>query len=210
MLLQSSRSKNKFLLGLGTFLLAIAIVGIHAATSYALPYGSNAFGRCQYSTCGISLSSSTTITANIAPGSSTTCTVASDTVSVSTSNSSGYTLLLSDADSTNTLTGSNGGTINPSSGSSSSPATLLANTWGYRVDGTYSFGNGPTSAVANSSIPIVNFAGVPASNSPVVLSTYPTAAKPAVATTVWYGICSNTGIPAGTYTDTITYTALAN
>jgi hypothetical protein len=31
-----------------------------------------------------------------------------------------------------------------------------------------------------------------------------------VPTTVWYGVCADSSVPAGSYTTTITYTAVTN
>lgn len=177
-------------------------------TATATNYGSGAYGACQYQSCSISLSSSGTVNLPITPGGGTTCTAASDTAIVSTGSSTGYTLQLSTSDATNTLTdGTN--TIPAVSGTQASPAALSANTWGYRVDGVGGFGAGPTSGGVNTGVPSELFASVPVLASP---STIANTSAPATSeeTDVWYGMCANAATQAGTYSDTVTYTAMVN
>lgn len=152
--------------------------------------------------------SSGTVTANVIPTGAGAQTIASDTITVSTNDSSGYTLQLEDSNATTTLTaGSN--TIAASSGTQASPVAQTANTWGYRVDGAGGFGAGPTSSRSSGTITATTFAGVPASGSPNTLKTTATTASNDT-TTVWYGVTANTSQPTGTYSDSVTYTATAN
>jgi len=150
-----------------------------------------------------------TVTANVTPTGAGAQTIASDTLTVSTNNTLGYTLQIADSDATTTLTsGSN--TIAASSGSQGTPVVQSANTWGYRVDGVGGFGAGPTSGQSSAAISgTIKFAGMPANSSPNTIKTTATTASNDT-TTVWYGVAANTSQPTGTYSDTITYTATAN
>jgi len=150
-----------------------------------------------------------TVNVNVTPTGSGAQTIASDTVTVSTNDSSGYTLQLAESSATTTLTsGSN--TIAAISGTPGTPAYETSGTWGWRVDGLASFGSGPTSAVNSAAISgTLKFAAVPASGSPYTLVTTATTASNAT-TTVWYGVAANTSQATGTYTNTVTYTCTAN
>lgn len=155
------------------------------------------------------MTSGPTVTADVTPTGVGAQTISSDTVTVSTNNTLGYTLQLADSDTTTTLTsGSN--TIAASAGTQASPIAQVANTWGYRVDGVGGFGAGPTSSQGSAAIGAIKFAGVPASNgtASTLKTTSTTAANDA--TTVWYGVAADTTQPNGTYTDSVTYTATAN
>lgn len=149
-----------------------------------------------------------TITANVTPTGSGAQTIASDTLTVSTNDSLGYTLQLADTDATTTMVaGSN--TIPASAGTQVAPVAQVANTWGYRVDGLGGFGAGPTTGQSSAAIGALKFAGVPASGSPNTLKTTATTASNDT-TTVWYAVAANTSQPTGTYSDSVTYTATAN
>lgn len=179
-------------------------------TAYGNTYGSGTYGSCQYSSCSITLTSTGTITDAITPTSgSSTCSIANDAVSVTTGSSTGYTVSLIDNDTSNQMTGSNGGTISASSGTSSAPTTLSVNTWGYRVDGAAAFGAGPTSATTNTTTPSLTFAAVPlSSGTPDTIISSSVAASTPATTNVWYGTCTDVTIPSGSYTDSVVYTAL--
>ena len=154
------------------------------------------------------LSSNGTVNLNATPTTGGVQTIASDTVTVSTNDSAGYTLKLGETSATTTLT-SGGNTIAASSGSQASPVAETASSWGYRVDGVGGFGAGPTSPAANQAIAGTKFAAVPASGSPDTLVTTSSTASGAT-TAVWYGLAVNTSVPSGTYTNSVTYTATAN
>jgi hypothetical protein len=110
----------------------------------------------------------------------------------------------------NAMTGSSG-SISASSGTSAAPTTLAMNTWGYRVDSVAGFGAGPTSAQSSGSVPGVSFAGVPPSNlAGTIVASSSGVANPAVSTTVWYGVCANSSVAAGSYSVVVTYTAVTN
>jgi hypothetical protein len=116
---------------------------------------------------------------------------------------------MTDTDTTNMLTGP--ASIAANSSTSSSPTALTANTWGYRVDSVDGFGAGPTSVVSSGSIPSLTFAGVPiSSGTPALIRTTSTNDTSPVNTSVWYGVCANSVLQSGAYTDGVTYTALIN
>lgn len=197
--------------GISIIVFAVGLGAIvHADTTDSTTYGSGNFGYCNYGSCTITLTSSGTVNVNVAPTPGGRCTVQSDNPSVLTDSTAGYSLTMTTSTTNNSMVGGSGN-ITASSGTSASPVTLAANTWGYRVDNLASFGSGPTSAQNSGNTPSVTFAGVPASNqtpTPVASSSGP--ANPAVGTTVWYGVCANAAIPSGTYTTTVTYTAVTN
>ena len=122
--------------GIIVFLMIIGGLLIAPSFASASNYSAGLYGDCQYNTCGISLSSSSTVTLNVTPGSSAVCTVAADELMVDTSSNSGYTITISDSDTTTAMTNGTGGSIPTVSGTAASPVTLTANTWGYRVDET--------------------------------------------------------------------------
>lgn len=202
--------KSKFWLALATVWTLLCGL-ILTFPAHAITYGSGQYGRCQYGACTISLTSSATLSVDVLPASgSTTCSVSSDNVTVTTSSSDGYTLQLSDADTSAQLTAS-GGVVNPVAGTRASPQTLSANTWGYRVDGAGGFGAGPTTGSNNAGVPSFPFAAVPLSSDTAdTIATNPVAATTGATTTVWYGVCVSTATPSGAYSDSVVYTAIIN
>lgn len=155
------------------------------------------------------LSSNGTVNVNVTPTGTGAQTISSDTVTVSTNDSSGYTLQLAETGAGSAMT-SAGNSIPASSGSQTTPVAMAANTWGYRVDGVGGFGAGPTTAQNSTAISgTIKFAAVPATASPNTLkATAGTASNDT--TTIWYGVAANTSQPSGTYTNSVTYTAVAN
>lgn len=156
----------------------------------------------------ISMSTSGTVNLAITPVSGGAQTNGSDSVSVSTNNSTGYTLQLNDQD-TNTSLVKGTDTIAAHTGTVASPTALANNSWGYRVDGAGGFGAGPTTAESNATSSAQLYAGITASGSPVTLKTTSAAASGS-GTTVWYAAKADTSKPSGTYSDIVTYTATAN
>lgn len=156
----------------------------------------------------ISVTSNGTVSADVTPTVSGAQTTSSDTVSVTTNDSAGYTLKLEDADATTALA-SGGNTIMATSGTPASPAALTAGKWGWRIDSLGGFGAGPTSPLASGAIGSLTYAGIPAGGSPATLKTTATTASADI-TTVWYSVAASATQPTGVYTDTVTYTALAN
>lgn len=174
-------------------------------------YSSGDYGSCDYGTgCSITLTSGGTVSLDITPVSGVLCTIQSDTASVETDDTNGYTLTLANDDTDTSLV--NGASSIPvGSGTLASPVALAANTWGYRVDSLGSFGSGPTTNQSNVSPTSAVFAAVPASNAtPDTIALTSSAANPAVDTVVWYGACANTSVTSGTYTTQVMYTAVAN
>ena len=156
----------------------------------------------------ISISTSTSVGISVLPTSGGVVSSASDTVTVNTNNSTGYTLTMTDANADTSLTnGAN--TITAHAGTQASPTALAVNTWGYRVVSVGGFGATAYSGESNIASSSSTWAGVPALGSPNTLKTTGTTATNDV-TTVWYGVRASTAKPSGIYTDTVTYTAVTN
>lgn len=154
----------------------------------------------------ISMTTSTNVAIGLTPTSGGVVSSASDTVSVSTNNTTGYALTMSDADATTTLT-SGANTIAAHNGTYGTPTVLAGNSWGYAVAG----GNFSVSysAETNNASSTTKWAGVPASGSPQQLKTTASTATNDQ-TTVWYGVRATSAQAAGAYVDTVTYTATTN
>lgn len=199
------------LIFLGILIFIFSIFGM-AAPSQALKYSSGSYGTCSYNTCSIGLSSSGSVALNVTPsGASTLCTVQSDSVTATTNSSTGYTITMTDDNTATALSAGGATTIASSSGTAASPTLLTANKWGYRIDNLAGFGSGPTTSLASGSVPSGTFAGIPASNStPDTVRTTNTTDSGTVSTPVWFGVCADATLPAGSYTDSIVYTAVVN
>lgn len=195
----------------GVLAAVLLLSGGWAAAYPTGTYGSSTYGSCAYgSTCSITLTSGGTVHLDVTPAAGGRCTIQSDTASVLTDDSNGYTLTLAD-NSTNTALNDGSATIPATSATIASPAALSANQWGYRVDGLGSFGAGPTTAQSNISLPATLFAGIKASNQTAdTIATTSSAADPAQVTTIWYGACADPSLSSGVYTTQVTYTAVAN
>jgi hypothetical protein len=207
------RHVRSIALGVG---LIVSILGIFAATTAfadttdSTVYGSGNFGNCDYGSCTITLTSGGIASMAVVPTPAGKCTVQSDAVSVLTDSTTGYSLTMTTNSTSNAMT-SGANSIAASSGTAAAPAVLSMNTWGYRVDNLGAFGAGPTTTQNSGSIPSVTFAGVPPNNlTPVQIASSSSPANPAATTTAWYGVCANSTVPSGTYTTTITYTAVTN
>lgn len=135
----------------------------------------------------ISVSSADTVAISVTPTGSGAEASADDTVTVDSNDADGYTLLLEN-DTTLTMAGSQGGTLAKTAGTFAVPAALDTNSWGYRLS---NFAAG-------------TYAGVE-DVAQEIKSTTTTAS--ADATVVTYGVKVNTAVPAGVYTDSVTYTA---
>ena len=186
-------------------------IGLIAVGLAAVPFIAQAATTTVSSTLGsvISVASGVNVSINATPTAGGVQTIGSDTVTVSTNDAAGYTLKLAETTASSTLTnGSN--TIPASSGTLASPVAESVNTWGYRVDGIGGFGSGPTTSASSAAISgSIKFAEVPATASPDTIKTTSTTATNDT-TTVWYGVAVNTSIPSGSYTNSVTYTAVAN
>lgn len=155
------------------------------------------------------LTTSGTVNLDVTPTGAGAQTVSSDSVQVSTNDTSGYTLQLSTTGASTPLTDASSHTIPAASGTYASPAAITNNTWGYRIDGAGGFGAGPTSGAASTTLSSAKYAGVPASSAPVTIKTTSGTATNDP-TSVWYTVAANTSQPNGTYTNSVTYTAVAN
>src|SRR4030088_1006516 len=102
------------------------------------------------------LTTAGTVNINATPTVGGVQTIASDTVTVSTNDSAGYTLKLGETGASANLV-SGGNTITPIGGTFASPIAETADSWGYRVDGAGGFGAGPTSPASNAAIGAIKF-----------------------------------------------------
>lgn len=135
----------------------------------------------------ISVSSTPTVAIAVTPTAAGVEASANDTVTVDSNDADGYNLTLEN-DATLTMAGSQGGTLAKTAGTFAIPAALGTNSWGYRLSG---FAAGTYAGVEDA-----------AQN---IKST--TATASAEQTIVTFGVKVNTSIPAGVYTDVVTYTA---
>jgi hypothetical protein len=153
--------------------------------------------------------SSGTVAVNATPTAGGVQTIANDVITISTNDAAGYTLKIAETGASGTLV-SGGNSIAASSGTLAAPVAQSVNTWGYRVDGVGGFGAGPTSGVSSVAISgSIKFAAVPVTASPDTIKTTATTATNDT-TSVWYGVAVNTATPSGAYTNSVTYTAVAN
>lgn len=195
---------------LKVILTAVFGVMLFAASSQvsAQNYGAGTYGSCQYGNCSISVSSSGSVDLSVTPTITGACTVASDTVGVSTSSSMGYTLQLSSTSSeTRLLSGENA--LAATGGSVGAPESITMNSWGFRVDGG-AFGDGPTTAVSSGPALAALFAGVPSNVAPATIAAPSSFRSAPDNTTVWYAACATSAQLAGVYSGSVTYTALVN
>lgn len=189
-----------------------SLLSVSTVLAYATgTYGSGTYGSCTYGmACSITLTSNGTVTLNITPTASGSCTVQSGIATVFTDDANGYTLMLADS-SNNTGLVNGAKTISAINGTFANPSTLAGNGWGYRVDGLGGFGAGPTGARTNAVRDSTLFAGIAAASlGGDTIAQIAVAANPAITTTVWFGVCANTSVPNGTYTTQVVYTAVAN
>lgn len=196
------RRKQLVIGGIASFLLASAPMIASAASQNSTTTVSATVAAV------ISISTSTTVAVSLTPTSGGVVSSASDTVTVNTNRTAGYTLTLADSDATTSLT-SGGNTITAHGGTFASPTALTAGKWGYRIVNAGGFGATAYSAETNNASSSSTWAGVPATGSAQTIKTTATTATNDT-TTVWYGVKVNTSQPDGTYTDTVTYTATTN
>lgn len=155
-------------------------------------------------------SASGTVALNVTPTGSGSLSTQKDDVTVTTNDTLGYTLTIQDVDAnTNLVSGANN--IASSAGTFAAPTAsdLVADTWGYRVDGVGSFGAGPTTAVTDQASSALKWAGVPANGSAHTIKNTSAAAVSGDLTSFWYGVKATTAKPSGAYADVVVYTALA-
>ncbi len=121
------------------------------------------------------------------------------TVSVHTNNQTGYTLNMNSSSDTTALTHTSAPTsiISSTIATLASPQTLSANTWGYSK-----WANGQVN-------PPTTFSRIPASGAPDKLTETTDPSGP-IDTKLTFGANASLAIPSGTYTNTITFTAVTN
>jgi len=186
---------------------SVGMVAISSAVVSAVSTTANTTINATVATA-ISMTTSGTVALAVTPTSTGIASSASDAVSVSTNDSLGYNLSLATSGATTTLT-NGGNTIPGSAGTFVTPAALATNTWGYRVDGSGTFGTGPTSAQTDIASLTGTWAAVPATGSPQQLKSTSALANNDV-TTVWYGVKTDLTKASGVYSNTVTYTATGN
>ncbi|MCL2869614.1 hypothetical protein FWF48_02290 [Candidatus Saccharibacteria bacterium] len=192
--------------GIGAVSLLAASAALVASPTHAADCGSTITGSGTPPTAScdqtINVTIGSTITLNVTDATVTmsptlggpVVTGAPQTATVSTNNASGYTLtlsMISGAASNSLISGSN--SIPAGSGTFTTPATLTPSSWGYRLN----------------SFATDTYAAVPLYATPQKIgeSTDPVAAD---ATVVTYGTTVSASQASGTYTNKVTYTAVAN
>ena len=135
----------------------------------------------------ISVSSGATVAISVTPTGAGAEATANDTVLVDSNDPDGYNLTLEN-DATLTMAGPSGGTLAKTTGTFGTPAALATNSWGYILTG---FTAGSYAGVEDAPQNIKSTTAVASGDS----------------TTVTYGVKVNTGVPAGVYSDAVTYTA---
>lgn len=183
-------------------LVKIAVVAVAGAVALA-PIGASAITANSTISSAvapvISMTTSGTVNLNVTPTSTGAQVTGTDSVNVTTNNSAGYKLSLNDSDATTALTNANADTIAASTAVPATPAALSVNTWGWRVDGVAGFGVAGTDS----------WAGVTATAFDIKTTAVETAGT-GEATSVQYAVKVDLSKPSGTYTDTVTYTAITN
>ena len=155
----------------------------------------------------ISMTTSGTVALNLTPTAGGVVSSASDTVTVSTNRTTGYTLTLKNADTTTSLvSGSN--TITAHNGTPAAPTALATGSWGFAVAGAPF--DASYSAETNNGSSATKWAGVPSSSGTAATLKTTGATATNDTTTVWYAVKANSSQPNGIYTDTVTYTATTN
>lgn len=197
----------------------IITTGVTAFAVVALAYSPAAFAATSNTTITgtigstITVSSGAAVSLDVAPDSSARYASRSNTVTVTTNNTTGYDLTLETTSAARELHKSTApaADINAHTGTNAAPTALVANSWGYRVDNIGGFGAGPTAATAGVGGDVLDstlWAGVPALNSPdtIATSTAPSAGG-GDNVTVWYAMAADATKPSGNYTNTVLYTA---
>lgn len=159
----------------------------------------------------ISMETSGTVNITVTPTDAGPQSSASDTVSVSTNHSAGYTLKLSDADDdTKLVSGANSiyAFFDQPGGEPWSMASA-GTAWGFAVAGLPGFDSSYAS-FTNEAGHASRWLGMRTHSSGgyTIKTTASTAADDP--TTVWYSVKASLPTPNGTYTDTVTYTATTN
>jgi hypothetical protein len=200
---------------LSTFAAVVGIVGIAlapVAASAAVDDEDTIINAVLSAT--ISLTTSGTVTLNIAPVAGGAQTTASDTVTVTTNQANGYNLNLKDFDATLTLANGGDNIAASTNNTWGSAAALANNTWGFAVaSGTAGLTaasgfDASYSALTDQTSDSAVFMGIQATDE--LLRTTSAPAGSGEVTTVWYSAKADTTRPIGTYTNTVVYTATTN
>jgi len=138
-----------------------------------------------------------------------------DQLSVSTTNTTGYSLYISTNTETNNLVSGDGAVITPTSSSTASPAALSRDSWGFAVPSSniHSVVDGFSAdyssfVVPGGTKPSGLWAAVPVKSEMALIQK--TESEGTYDLDVFYGFNLSRGVRAGTYTGTILYTAVAN
>ena len=139
---------------------------------------------------------------NIMPSSTGTLTSGEVEVNVTSNNATGYALSMSaNTDNTALTNTETSDTINSTTNAFESPNTLSANTWGWYPS---SLSTNPGSSTGN-----YQFMAIPAVSSAATVKTTATPSTNDIST-VSFGVSVDTSIPAGTYANTVVFSAVAN
>lgn len=156
----------------------------------------------------ISYSSGPTVTLGaITPDSTGRQSTNSDTVAANTNDTAGLTITL-EANGASTDMVSGGNTIATGAGTPGSPAALVNNRWGWRIDSLAGFGAGPAGVLASAAPSAITYAGMPASGAPYTINT--TGTNGSTSSTVWYSARVDNTQPIGNYSTVVKYTVTTN
>lgn len=182
------------------------------ARSFIIPSASDSTTISANLAPTISLTTSGSVDFDILPTSSGSMSSSSDTVSVSTNSSTGYTLQMEAGFGTAGELFGPTWNIMQTSGTDEVPTNLDTNTWGYRVDGVGGFGNGPTSAESSVSNSAYTWANIPDTGSGGDPAGLTTTSAPVTndTTIVWFGANVDTSLESETYYGEVVYTAVTN
>ncbi len=171
----------------GITLIAITLLTISTTVDvFASPYGvGNYSANVPYGgQTQLSISTNGNVSISLTPTSSGTLSSASGTVTVVSSDVVGYKLYVRSLTSTNMTSG----TANVPTSLNSSPAALAVNTWGYNLDAS------------------TNFSGMALTDTLIRSGTGPFTAGDV--TTVTFGVKVDNTVPAGSYSNSVIYTAV--
>jgi hypothetical protein len=171
----------------GLFLCGLFVLLSIAPSVAASPFGQGVFGADVPfgSVTSLTISLGGNVSLDLSPSGSIFVGSGSHTINVVSTDVVGYSLYIYSAGSTNMTNGTD--TIPASSNSSA--AALATNTWGYNIDGSS------------------NYLGM--TTQPVLLKTATGPYKTGDNTTVTYGVKTDITKSAGSYTTSVTYTAVA-
>ena len=151
---------------------------------------------------------------NLTPTPSGTLSAAELGITINTTNSTGYTLSLASGNSTSTaLTNTNSNitennTINSTTATIDSPAVLSVNTWGWYPNSLVNNPGYNNSNPANSNYQLI---AIPNSSDPYIIKQTNTATSDSGdLNTITIATKVDTTLPAGTYTNTLTISAVTN